>query len=319
VRTLITVGGACTEPSAADLVAQLVNAERSGFWLDIENPDDSDMALLDEHFHFHPLTLSDVRVRNQRPKLDSFEGYAFVVLFGAEASDTGLAFREHHLYFLPRALISVHQEPSPILADLIRSCRERPELPRKSPAFMKYLVVNAIVESLFPVLERVDETIDTLSDAIVARPAPGALAQLNQLKHDVTDLRRILGPQRDVFQRLLTHSLDDDDKDVSPYWRDVYQHLVRQYEEVDSLRDLMTGTMDVYLSTVSNRLGATMKQLTVIASLFLPLTFLTGFFGMNFGLLVRSIAGDVAFWLGVGLMALVTAVQLYVFRRSSWI
>jgi magnesium transporter len=135
----------------------------------------------------------------------------------------------------------------------------------------------------------------------------------------VAELRRVLGPQRDVFQRLLSHSLDHSEGDLPLYWRDVYEDLVRQYEQADSLRDLLTGAMDVYLSTVSNRLNGTMMQLTVIASVFLPLTFLTGFFGMNFGFLVARISGVAAFAVGVSIMAATLLLQLFLFWRRGWL
>ncbi|HKA51513.1 MAG TPA: magnesium transporter CorA family protein, partial [Candidatus Dormibacteraeota bacterium] len=193
---------------------------------------------------------------------------------------------------------------------------------------LHYLVFSELVESLFPVLEELDERIDQLEDAILDRPNNRLVARITGLKHSVSDMRRILGAQRDVFQRLLTSSFDQGGNshgdpgagETSLYWRDIYDHLIRQYEQVDSLRDLLTGSMDVYLSTVSNRLNTTMKQLTVIASLFLPLTFITGFFGMNFGYLVTNIiTGPGALAAGISLMVLTTCLQLYLFHRRGWI
>ncbi|MGC1184652.1 MAG: CorA family divalent cation transporter, partial [Candidatus Dormiibacterota bacterium] len=146
------------------------------------------------------------------------------------------------------------------------------------------------------------------------------LAQITALKHSVTDLRRILGAQRDSFQRLVTQSLDPSQPDDSLYFRDVYDHLVRQYETVDSLRDLLSGAMDTYLSTVSNRLNGTMKTLTVMASLFLPLTFVTGFFCMNFAYLTGVVTrSGWAFAGGIILMVSSLVIQLYLFRRRHWI
>jgi magnesium transporter len=136
----------------------------------------------------------------------------------------------------------------------------------------------------------------------------------------VTELRRFLGAQRDVFQRLTTHGIHLQQQDMTLYYRDVYDHIVRQYETVDSLRDLLTSTMDVYLSTVSNRLNSTTKALTVIASLFLPLTFLTGFYGMNFAYLVTVLeTPTMAFAVGIGTMLIAIGIQLYFFRRRGWI
>ena len=140
------------------------------------------------------------------------------------------------------------------------------------------------------------------------------------MKHDITRLRQLLGAQRDLFQRLISSSLGPDDREMSVYYRDVYDHIIRQYETADSLRDLLTGAMDVYLSTVSNRLNVTMKTLTVIASLFLPLTFLTGFYGMNFAYLTTVLEPPyLSFWIGVGTMLIATGIQFWFFRRRRWI
>jgi magnesium transporter len=137
----------------------------------------------------------------------------------------------------------------------------------------------------------------------------------------VIDLRKVLGAQRDVFQRLTTHTVGfEGGQDMTIYYRDVYDHIIRQYETVDSLRDLLTSAMDVYLSTVSNRLNQVITRLTVFATLFLPLTFITGFFGMNFAWLVAHIAPAWTFWvLAVGVMLATTALQLLYYRRRGWI
>ena len=321
MRSLVTLDGrvcTATPDELRSLAAQ--KPDGGNYWLDIQDPDESDYALLLDGYRFHALTVEDVRVQNQRPKLDSFPGYAFAVLFTADAQGERLSFQEHHLYLTGgRCLITVHRGSSRALDDLRQRLAEDPGMGRGDQRFMDYLVINALVESLFPILDDLDEHIDVLEDGIVQRSQPSTLASVTAIKHSVSDLRRILSAQRDVFQRLLTHSLDHSGDELSLYWRDVYEHLVRQYEQVDSLRDLLTGTIDLYMTAISNRLNATMKQLTVIASLFLPLTFLTGFFGMNFGYLVSHISAPPTFALGIGLMALSTALQILVFRRQGWI
>ena len=183
---------------------------------------------------------------------------------------------------------------------------------------LRQRVATALSE-LFVVSE-IDDTIDGLQDDIVDRADPEQLRMIYSLKHDITRLRQLLGAERDLFQRLITASLAPEDREMTLYYRDVYDHLIRQYETVDSLRDLLTGAMDVYLSTVSNRLNVTMKALTVIASLFLPLSFLTGFYGMNFTYLTQVLeTPNIAFWVGVFTMVGATVMQLYFFRRRGWI
>lgn len=317
-RALVTASGQCAEVSVEEVQRRL-QAGETGFWLDIEAPAEEDYRLLLDTFDFHPLTVDDVRQQNQRPKLDEFPGYRFAVLFAADLRGDDLVFRELHLYLSHRWFVTVHGERSPALAEVRRRIEADASVTRNDVVFLQYLVISAVVGSLFPTLDQLDDAIDRLEDTVLDRPTPAILARLTGLKHEVAELRRILGPQRDVFQRLLSHSLEHSEGELPLYWRDVYEDLVRQYEEADSLRDLLTGAMDVYLSTVSNRLNGTMMQLTVIASVFLPLTFLTGFFGMNFGFLVGRIAGNGAFAFGVSLMLAVMVVQLVLFWRRGWL
>src|SRR5258708_21836194 len=159
-----------------------------------------------------------------------------------------------------------------------------------------------------------------MEDEITQEEAPGSLDGICHLKHSMTDLRRSLGAERDVFQKLITHGTHLQQQDMTLYSRDVYDHIVRQYETVDSLRALLSSAMDVYLSTVSNRLNQTTKALTVIASLFLPLSFLTGFYGMNFPYLTQVLETPYwAFAVGLGTMLVSIAIQRYFFRRRGWI
>jgi magnesium transporter len=321
MRTLVTIKGAFHEPTVHTLKEHLLKCHEEGFWMDIEAPDEHDFEILSKAFEFHPLTIEDVQNGNQRPKLEEYTGYSFMVLFEAILKDGGgLDFEEYFLFLAKDYLVTVHAEPQPHLTALRKRIEAQPDTSKNDPAFLSYLVVDQIVDANFPVLDQLDNTIDKLEDTIIARADPEQLRIIYTLKHDITRLRQLLGAQRDLFQRLITSSLGPDDREMGLYYRDVYDHIIRQYETVDSLRDLLTGAMDVYLSTVSNRLNVTMKALTVIASLFLPLTFLTGFYGMNFAYLTTVLEPPyLSFWIGVATMVLATLIQLWFFRRRGWI
>jgi len=314
VRKLIFTSGATAEPTDEKLAGCVADSDKEGFWLDIEAPDAGDYALLRRVFKVHPLTIEDIQEPNERPKLDEYTDYLFVILFTARLEGDDVHFIEHHLYYSKRVAITIHHEPQPELDELRERIHKSPELAKGKPGFLLYLIVDAIVDAIFPTLDRLDETLDQVQDIVIERPSVQVLRRVYDLKHTVIDLRRQLGAQRDLLQQLVARSTEYHGNDIGIYYRDVYDHIVRQYEAADSLRDLLTGTMDVYLSTVSNRANATMKQLTVIASLFLPLTFLTGFFGMNFGFLVSHIGSTSAFALAVGLMGVATLIQLWIFR-----
>jgi magnesium transporter len=320
MRTLLTTAGKIDSTDIREINRCFGEAHTEGFWLDIENPSADDYKLLEETFKAHPLTIEDIQQQNQRPKIDEYPEYNFVVIFEADWKGDDVTFFEHHLFVGPHYLITVHPQPAPVLKELQDRIHKSPALTKGQPAFLTYLVVDALVDATFPVLERVDETVDKMEDEIIEKAAPDSLDRIYHLKHSVTELRRYLGAQRDVFQRLITHGIHLQQQDMTLYYRDVYDHIVRQYETVDSLRDLLSSAMDVYLSTVSNRLNQTTKALTVIASLFLPLSFLTGFYGMNFTYLTQVLETPYwAFAAGVGTMLVSIAIQLYFFRRRGWI
>jgi len=320
LRTLLTVTGKTPATRVEDITRCFDEAHESGFWLDIEAPDESDYELLERTFKFHPLTIEDIRHQNQRPKVDEYPDYNFTVIFLAVWENDEIALREHHLYVGAHYLITVHHEPSAELKELQERIHKSPDLTHGKPAFLTYLAIDALVDTTFPVLEKLDDEVDVLEDEITAKATQDSLQRIYHLKHTVTELRRFLGAQRDVFQALITHGIHLQQQDMTLYYRDVYDHIVRQYETADSLRDLLTSAMDVYLSTVSNRLNQTTKALTVIASLFLPLSFLTGFYGMNFAYLVTVLeTPTAAFLLGIGTMVIAILIQLYFFRRRGWI
>ena len=320
MRTLLTTSGQTPATRVQDITRCFNAAHEEGFWLDIEAPDDADFELLEQTFNFHPLTIEDIRHQNQRPKVDEYTDYNFTVIFVAVWDNDDVALREQHLFVGEHYLITVHQEPSPQLKELQERIHKSPELTKGKPSFLTYMAIDALVDASFPVLDKLDDEVDELEDEITEKANEEQLSRIYHLKHTVTELRRFLGAQRDVFQALITHGIHLQQQDMTLYYRDVYDHIVRQYETADSLRDLLTGAMDVYLSTVSNRLNQTTKALTVIASLFLPLSFLTGFYGMNFSYLVSVLESPyAAFAVGVFTMLVSTAIQLWLFRRRGWI
>lgn len=320
MRTLITTEGKQESTANDQIVNCFREAQQLGFWLDIEAPDEADYQLLENTFKFHPLTIEDIKHQNQRPKVDEYPDYNFTVIFQVLWEGDQAVFREHHLYIGSHYLITVHQEKSAALIDVHDRIAKSPALTKGQPAFLTYLVIDGLVDSTFPALEKLDDTVDSLEDDIVSKATSQLLDRIYNLKHSVVELRRLLGGQRDVFQALITHGIHLQQADMTLYYRDVYDHIVRQYETVDSLRDLLTSAMDVYLSTVSNRLNQTTKALTVIASVFLPLSFLTGFYGMNFVYLTQVLETPYrAFAVGIVTMLIAIAIQLWLFRRRGWI
>ncbi|HST24843.1 MAG TPA: magnesium/cobalt transporter CorA [Gaiellaceae bacterium] len=288
------------------------------FWIDLDRPDEADFEILTDVFGFHPLAVEDSEHFGQRAKLDEYDDFVFIVVYGAAPDEDNLV--EVHCFFSERFLVTVHRDDCPAFAE-VRERFEKKKGAIERPSLLLYKIVDGLVDSFFPILGDFDDRIDELENAIFARADDQQLQEIFRMKRLLVGMRKAVSPQRDTFARLsggigeLPGFTPDDER----YFRDVYDHLIRISDLIDSYRDLLTGAMDVYLSTVSNRLNAVMKQLTVIATVFLPLSWITGFFGQNFGWMVGHIGRWETFLgLGVGTEVVVIVGMLYVFKRRGW-
>jgi magnesium transporter len=286
------------------------------FWLDVLGHEHLDE--LGDVFGLHPLVLEDMREPGQRAKLDDYEGYVLLVFYGAARAPEDVRLIEVECVISGDWIITHHDEPCAELLEARRLIEERaPE-----EQFVVYRILDTLTDTFFPILSSIDEEIDDLENDVVEQPTDEQLQRIFRLKRVLVAMRKVITPQRDLFARagediIKLPGLQAASRD---YFRDVYDHLIRISDLVDSYRDLLTGAMDVYLSTVSNRLNAIMKQLTIIATVFLPLTVVTGFFGQNFGWLVRHVTSFWAFAVfGVGGLVIPIAALLIWFRRSGYL
>jgi len=291
------------------------------FWLDLSHPSPEDIDALGEIFGLHPLALDDTRAFGQRPKLDDYDTYVLLVFYGlALQHEQGEepALLEVHLYISGDAVVTVRHGHCEELEGVRRRFEQREA---GAEQFVVYRILDALTDSFFPVLTHIDDAIDELQEAMIDSPTDEQLHAIFRIRRKLVAMRRVVTPQRDIFARAVDDIADIPGLEAGQrdYFRDIYDHLIRISDLIDSYRDLLSGAMDVYLSTVSNRLNAVMKQLTIVATIFLPLTFVTGFFGQNFGWMVRHIDSAVAFWgLGVGAVAVASAIMLVLFRRAGY-
>jgi magnesium transporter len=265
------------------------------FWLDLHEPGPDDYALLRDVFGFHPLALEDSEHFGQRPKLEDYGDFVFLVLYGAAPAPDEDRLVEVHVFYSERFLVTVRRDEAPA-CDLVRErYARRPGRPAR-PIALLYQLMDALVDSFFPALGDVDDRIDTLQDEMLAGPSERQLQELFGLRRRLVDLRRAVTSQRDLVGRFVSgEELAGLDEDAQRYFRDVHDHLIQLADQIDVYRELLTGSMDIYLTTVSNRLNTVMKRLTVIATIALPLIVITGFFGQNFAFLVDHISSGAAF------------------------
>lgn len=295
------------------------------FWLDLEDTagDAEVQELLRIHFGFHPLAVQASERFSQRPRFDDYDTFAFLVARGADPEHTGNA--EVHCFWTDRYVVTLHHADCGAVQEVRQRLERHPVAGQVAAPqiVIVYLVMDALVDSFFPVLSAFDDRVDGLEDEILERPTEAQLGELFQMKRSLMDMRRVVAPQRDMMASINSGVTDVPGMtdEAGRYFRDLYDHLIRLADLIDNYRDLLSSAMDTHLSTVSNRLNVVMKQLTIIATIFLPLSFLTGFFGQNFSYLVRVwIAPTWSFFvLGIGLDLAAVVLLVALFRKRGWL
>jgi magnesium transporter len=291
------------------------------FWLDLDGVDDETHDLLFNDFKIHRLAINNAQSFGQRPKIEDYDDFTYLVVYGAGKDETSTV--EVHFILSEHFVITIHRGPCPVLDDVHERVQHHKQSDMKTPqTVLIYLVIDKLIDSFFPILDSFDNRIDELEDAILVKPTDEQLGSLFTMKRSLIGLRKVITPQRDMFASITSGvtELPGVDDEGQRYMRDLYDHLIRISDLIDGYRDLLSSVMDTHLSTVSNRLNVVMKQLTIIATVFLPLSFLTGFFGQNFGWLVGNIRGWWQFAVfGIGIEVVSAAALLYVFRQRGWL
>ena len=258
-------------------------------WFDLYRPDADELGMLATVFGIHQLAIEDAAQFGQRPKVEDYDDFTQLVAYGVE--EAGVNMVEVHFFYSERYLVTVRHGDCAAFAEARNRIAHRAK--PVSRLLLMHHILDELADGFFPVLSGFDDRIDQLQDEIFAKPTDQQLSELFNRKRWLIGVRKVITPQRDMVAGLVAgvNELPGMTRDIERYFRDLYDHLIRISDLVDSYRDLLTGSMDAYLSTVSNQLNVIMKQLAVIATIFLPLAFLTGFFGQNFGWMVVRLGG----------------------------
>ena len=321
VKTILyTPEGAVEDPPQP--LAELLARPDGVVWADITGPAEGDLRVMREVFRFHPLAVEDTQKQSQRPKLEEYEGYYFMTLHamrppGRERQP--VAIQEIDLFFSPRFVVTVHPHPVAAIDEARgRLARAQNQL-RPFSDYLLYTIVDSAVDSYFPVIDRIDGALDRLEDQLFSRPSPRALDQLFHVKRSLLHMRRLAVPLRDMFNALTRRDLALVRPQTAVYFRDVYDHLLRITDMIDTHRDLLTGALEIYLSVISNRLNEVMKVLTVITATAGALAVITGFYGMNFERTFPPFAWRYGAAAVTALMLLTAGLMVAAFRRLRWL
>jgi magnesium transporter len=293
-------------------------------WINIEGLHDVPLLeALGKHFGFHPLALEDVLNCGQRPKLEDYGEYHFMILKSLLAAET--LETEQISFFLGGNYVITLQE---VLGDSFEAVRERIRrgkgLIRKAgPDYLAYALIDALVDEFFPVLEKYGERIETLETELLENPSPDTIQAIHQIKRELLVLRRAAWPERDVIAAMQREESDVIRPETQVFLRDCYDHTIQVIDMIETFRDLAAGMLDVYLSSVSNRMNEVMKVLTIISTIFIPLNFIAGVYGMNFNREHRPFNMPELDWAfgypyALTLMLTVAVLLVFYFRKKRW-
>lgn len=295
-------------------------------WINLDGVHDTErLQEIGKHFGLHPLVLEDIANTGQRPKVEAQEGYLFAVvkMLSYDAEEQALRAEQVSLAAGPGWLISFQERPGDVFDPVRRRLREgRGRIRRLGSDYLAYALLDVIVDHYFLVLEAFGDQTEALEGAIADDPSPRVQHQLNGLRRDLIFMRRAVWPVRELFLTLERDETFADEglisEEVRPFLRDTYDHAVQVLDILESLRDVLSGLSDLYMSSLSHRMNEVMQVLTIIGTIFIPLTFIAGIYGMNFSYM-PELGWHYAYFVALGAMAAIGGLLLLYFQRKGWL
>ncbi len=287
-------------------------------WLDLDDPASPALEELAARYGFHELAVEDCRNEPQLAKIDPFPEHVFLIANSIRyATETGeLQFRELDVFMGERFLVTVHHGLSQSVESVSARLGKNPRL--KKPAQVVHALLDAILDRFLPTLDEIGEEVDRIEEEILDTPTPACLSRLFLLRRNLVVFRRAASAQRELLNALSRRDTRLVPADMLIYFRDVYDHVVATMEMIESYRDLVSGVLDIYLTRTANRTNDVVKALTLIATIILPLTLITGWYGMNMANLPFADDPAGVWYVSGGMLALTLSLLIY-FRRKGWI
>jgi magnesium transporter len=312
--------GSTTRVDAID-PAWLLPDSKVSVWADFDHPTEQEARLLLDVFHFHELAVEDALAEIHHPKIESYGDYLYLILHGIDFQARQHEFRTQDVDFFlgERYLVTVHPGVSRSIGKVGEVCLRNARVLGEGTVALMHRIIDTLVDNYRPEVEKLQDRIDQLEKEVFERPRPQLARRILDIKRDVSSLRRVVQPQRDVVGRLARREFPIITEQLSYRFRDVYDHLVQLTDESLFFGDRITSLLDAHLSMVSNQLNSVMKILTVIATIFMPLTFMTGLYGMNVELPHFGLGETAIFWVLLFLMTSVSLGMLVFFRMRRWI
>ncbi|HEV2862761.1 MAG TPA: magnesium/cobalt transporter CorA [Pyrinomonadaceae bacterium] len=309
-----------TNDFPASELSDYCEAEKNVVWADVSDPTGEDFAELAQEFGFHPLSIEDCRNAHQRPKIEEYPGYYFIVLYEAQlvGPEDDLELRELNIFLGKNYLVTVHSRPIRAVETAKRLWGEWTDRSEHGAGLVAYLLTDAVVDDYLPLLDVLSDRMDDLEDQIFGDFQPEAIQEIFRIKKQLLFLRRTVTPLRDVFNTMLRREQPIFERETHVYFQDVFDHIIRVADSIDTLRDMLSSTMDAYLSVSGNRMNMIMKRLTSVATVLMSVTLVAGIYGMNFKYM-PELEWRYGYVFALVSMVVVGLVLYFYLRRVKWL
>ena len=303
-----------------DRISDVLELHESLLWVDVIDPTADDFALLEQEFAFHHLAMEDASLIHERPKVDQYDGFLLIIFYALAISDAdpGIELRQVSIFAGSNFVVTLHEDEMQILDDVSdRWCASSAKVQNREAGLLVYSILDALVDGYLPLVDKISERIDQIEDSVFGSFDAKAQQEIFRLKRDLLQMRRVLTPERDVLNQLMRRDTPTYNVDTARYFQDIYDHLLRVLDSIDTYRDLLSSALDSYLSVLSNRTNKVMKTLTASSIILMSMTLVASVYGMNFDHM-PELNWLLGYPWALGLMATIGISLGVLFKRVGW-
>lgn len=301
-------------------ISELIRQKDQLVWVDLQSPQDADLVLLSEEFGFHPLAIEDAARLHERPKIETHSGHYFLIFYALHYDEASrrISMQQVSLFIGQNYLVCIHRDPIAAIDETIRRWQRNESDFGEDIAELLYHLLDTIVDGYFPVLDLLAERVEDIEEQIFERFQPAALQEIFALKRELLMMRRIIAPERDLLNVLIRREAPIYPREMVAYFQDIYDHVIRITDSIDTYRDLLSSALDAFLSLQSNQLNEVVKILTIASIILMSCALIAGIYGMNFQFM-PELAWPFGYPFALGLMLLLSALLIGLFRWRRWL
>ena len=319
--SIIRNGAAALTDVSMDDIHDCLQKRDGVVWIDASGPSFQEIDEIGRIFHFHPLSIEDAHKRHQRPKIDQYEDYFFIVFYAMAVVDDIVKAEEISFFVGDRYVVTMHQVPLTVLGDVQQRWTRNVSSANgaaQSSGILLYSILDAIVDAYFPIIDHFGDELDRLEEEIFTTDDLEAQRKIFSMKRNLLSMRKLLGPERDVMNVLVRRDTPIFELTIVVYMQDVYDHILRVSDALDTYRDIVTGALDAYLSMTSNRLNVVMKRMTAASVILMTVTIVASIYGMNFTHM-PELDWRLGYPMALGIMATAAGTLIYLFKKIDYL